>query len=112
MPNDVLTSAQCRQARKLLGWQMRDLRAKSQVSIDAISRLERGEGRLQSRTLRDLRVAFEGWRGFPKWQGSVAQKMKIQTETHPKKPRAEVRGSVAFVALCAMGPSPLNSPCL
>ena len=59
MPNDVLTSAQCRQARKLLGWQMRDLRAKSQVSIDAISRLERGEGRLESRTLRDLRVAVE-----------------------------------------------------
>jgi transcriptional regulator with XRE-family HTH domain len=59
MSKDGLTSDQCRQARTLLGWQMRDLRAKSLVSIDAISRLERGEGNLQPRTLRDLRAALE-----------------------------------------------------
>ena len=38
---------------------MRALRERSMVSLDAISRLERNEGRLQGRTLRDLRVAFE-----------------------------------------------------
>ena len=38
---------------------MRDLQAKSLVSKDSISRLERGEGDAQRRTLRDLRTAFE-----------------------------------------------------
>jgi transcriptional regulator with XRE-family HTH domain len=56
---DILTSAQCRQARKLLGWPMRDLRAKSKISVDTISRLERGVGPFYYRTLRDLRAAFE-----------------------------------------------------
>ena len=56
---DTLTGEQCAQARKLLGWDMRALRERSMVSLDAISRLERNEGRLQGRTLRDLRVAFE-----------------------------------------------------
>jgi len=41
MPKDVLTSAQCRRARKLLGWSIRDLWAKSMVSIGSISRVER-----------------------------------------------------------------------
>jgi transcriptional regulator with XRE-family HTH domain len=56
---DILTSAQCRQARKLLGWSMRDLRAKSEISVDTISRLERGSGPSYYRTRRDLRAAFE-----------------------------------------------------
>ena len=59
---DTLTGEQCAQARKLLGWDMRALRECSMVSLDAISRLERSEGRLQGRTLRDLRVAFEAAR--------------------------------------------------
>jgi transcriptional regulator with XRE-family HTH domain len=71
----VLTSAQCRQARTLLGWKMRDLRAKALVSIDAISRLERDEGDLRARTLRDLRAAFEaaGIR-FEKGKASLPRK--------------------------------------
>jgi hypothetical protein len=36
---------------------MRDLWAKSKVSTDAISRLERGE-KLKDRTLQDIRRAF------------------------------------------------------
>ena len=59
MTKDVLTSAQCRQARKLLGWSMRDLRAESTITVDSISRLERGAGPIRYRTLRDLRAAFE-----------------------------------------------------
>ena len=58
MPHDLI-GVDCKAARKLLGWQMRDLWARSQVSIDSISRLERGEGHLQPRRLRDLRAAFE-----------------------------------------------------
>ena len=38
---------------------MHDLQAKSLVSKDSISRLERGQCDAQPRTLRDLRVAFE-----------------------------------------------------
>lgn len=53
------TSAECLQTRKLLGWSIRDLRSHSLVSIDSISRHERGEGTAQPRTLRDLRLAFE-----------------------------------------------------
>ena len=56
---DTLTGEQCAQARNLLRWDMRALRELSSVSMDAISRLERGEGRLQARTLRDLRTTFE-----------------------------------------------------
>jgi hypothetical protein len=37
---------------------MRELRRHSKVSIDAISRLERGKGSLQVRTLDDLRTTF------------------------------------------------------
>ena len=55
----ILTGPQCLKARKLLGWSMRDLRAHSKVSIDAISRLERGAAPLRARTLDDLRAAFE-----------------------------------------------------
>jgi transcriptional regulator with XRE-family HTH domain len=56
---DILTSAQCRQARKLLGWSMRDLRTESKITVDTISRLERSAGPFYYRTLRDLRAAFE-----------------------------------------------------
>jgi hypothetical protein len=41
-----------------LGWTMRDLWRRSKVSIDAISRLERGKGSLQAWTLGDLRATF------------------------------------------------------
>jgi transcriptional regulator with XRE-family HTH domain len=54
----ILTPAQCREARLTLGWTMRDLWAKSKVSIGAISRLERGE-KLKDRTLEDIKRAFE-----------------------------------------------------
>jgi hypothetical protein len=54
----ILTPAQCREARLALGWTMRDLWAKSKVSIGAISRLERGE-KLKDRTLEDIKRAFE-----------------------------------------------------
>jgi hypothetical protein len=40
-----------------LGWTMLDLRAKSNVSTDAISRLERGE-KLKDGTLQDIKRAF------------------------------------------------------
>jgi transcriptional regulator with XRE-family HTH domain len=53
----ILTPSQCRKARSALGWTMRDLRAKSNVSTDAISRLERGE-KLKDRTLQDIKRAF------------------------------------------------------
>ena len=54
----ILTPAQCREARLALGWTMRDLGAKSKVSIGAISRLERGE-KLKDRTLEDIKRVFE-----------------------------------------------------
>jgi transketolase C-terminal domain/subunit len=38
---------------------MRDLRAESKITVDTISRLERGAGPCYYRTLRDLRAAFE-----------------------------------------------------
>jgi transcriptional regulator with XRE-family HTH domain len=57
--NQALSSEECLQARVLLGWTLRDLREQSQVSIDAILQLERGEVGAQPGTLRDLRAAFE-----------------------------------------------------
>jgi transcriptional regulator with XRE-family HTH domain len=76
MSEDTLTSDQCRKARKLLGWQMRELWSRSRISIDAISRLERGEGGHQARTLRDLRAAFEA-------AGVIFQKSRVSLKKPP-----------------------------
>ena len=59
MSATTLTNHQCLEARKLLGWSLRNLSAQCMVSIDAISRLERNEGEHQPRTIRDIRAAFE-----------------------------------------------------
>ena len=53
----ILTAAQCRKARAALGWSMRDLHAKSAVSIGTISRLEHG-AKLEERTLADIKRAL------------------------------------------------------
>ena len=52
-----LTSTECRKARLMLGWSIRDLKAKSTVSLGSISRFERG-AKLNNRTLNDLKRAF------------------------------------------------------
>ncbi|MEP9379841.1 helix-turn-helix transcriptional regulator [Aquabacter sp. CN5-332] len=49
---------QCRMARTALGWGVRDLAKAASVSVDTISRLERGED-LLPRTLTAIRTALE-----------------------------------------------------
>ena len=49
---------QCRRAREILGWSMRDLAAAAQVSLDTVARLERGE-RLLARTLAAISSSVE-----------------------------------------------------
>jgi transcriptional regulator with XRE-family HTH domain len=53
----TLTSTACRKARLALNWSIRDLKAKSAVSIGSISRFERG-AKLKNRTLNDIKRAF------------------------------------------------------
>lgn len=54
----MISSDQCRAARGLIGWGVRELAAAAKVSVDTIFRLERGDA-LKERTLEDVRAAFE-----------------------------------------------------
>lgn len=54
----MIISVQSKMARAALGWGVRDLAREAAVSVDTISRLERGE-ELQPRTLAAIRTALE-----------------------------------------------------
>lgn len=54
----MIISVQCKMARAALGWGVRDLAREAGVSVDTISRFERGE-ELQPRTLQAIRSALE-----------------------------------------------------
>lgn len=54
----MIFSVQSKMARAALGWGVRDLAREASVSVDTISRLERGE-ELQPRTLAAIRTALE-----------------------------------------------------
>lgn len=53
-----MQAVQCKMARVALGWGVRDLAKAAGVSVDTVSRLERGE-ELMPRTLAALRCALE-----------------------------------------------------
>lgn len=53
-----MTPVQTKMARAALGWGVRDLSAQAGVSVDTITRLERGE-QLQPRTIAAIRAALE-----------------------------------------------------
>ncbi|WP_245410109.1 helix-turn-helix domain-containing protein [Falsochrobactrum shanghaiense] len=54
----MINSVQCKMARAAIGWGVRDLAREAGVSVDTISRLERGE-ELQPRTIDAIRAALE-----------------------------------------------------
>ena len=58
MDTKQITAEQCRMARAALGWGVRDLAAKAEVSHGTIQRLERGET-LRPLTARAIREAME-----------------------------------------------------
>lgn len=53
-----MLAVQCRMARAALGWGVRDLARNAGVSIDTVTRLERGEA-LLPRTVDTIRRALE-----------------------------------------------------
>lgn len=53
-----MNATQCKMARVALGWGVRDLAKKAQVSTQTVSRLERGD-QLKSNTVEEIRRAFE-----------------------------------------------------
>jgi transcriptional regulator with XRE-family HTH domain len=53
----MINSVQCKMARAALGWGVRDLAKNSEVSIDTITRLERGET-LLPRTVSAIEKTF------------------------------------------------------
>ncbi len=53
-----LQPVQCRMARIAIGWGVRELAAAAKVSVDTVSRFERGEA-LRERTVEDMRRALE-----------------------------------------------------
>lgn len=54
----MITAIQSKMARAALGWGVRDLAKKAEVSIDTITRLERGEV-LQPRTIAAIVITFQ-----------------------------------------------------
>lgn len=54
----MISSDQCRAARALIGWGVRELATAAKVSVDTIFRLERGD-QLKERTLEDVRAVLE-----------------------------------------------------
>ena len=55
----MITPAQCRAARGLLGWSQQDLAAKAGISQFAVHQLEAGSTRPRRATLDVVRRAFE-----------------------------------------------------
>lgn len=53
-----MTPIQCKMARAAVGWGVRDLAREAKVSVDTVSRLERGE-ELKERTIDAIRNALE-----------------------------------------------------
>lgn len=53
-----MNSVQCRMGRAAIGWGVRELSKEAGVSVDTISRLERGED-LLPRTIQAIRSALE-----------------------------------------------------
>jgi transcriptional regulator with XRE-family HTH domain len=53
-----MLAVQCRMARTALGWGVRDLAKAAAVSVDTITRLERGD-ELLPRTVAAIRAALE-----------------------------------------------------
>lgn len=54
----TIAAVQCKMARAAVGWGVRELAKEAEVSVDTVSRLERGED-LQPRTLSAIRSALE-----------------------------------------------------
>lgn len=54
----TIAAVQCKMARAAVGWGVRELAKEAEVSVDTVSRLERGED-LQPRTLAAIRSALE-----------------------------------------------------
>jgi transcriptional regulator with XRE-family HTH domain len=50
---------QCKAARDLLGWKQSDLSEKSSIGESTIADFERGAREPTSRTIRDIKAAFE-----------------------------------------------------
>ena len=57
--NNIISAAQCRAARALLGWSQEQLAEASQVGVATIRDFERGVRNPQARTIRDLKSALE-----------------------------------------------------
>ena len=55
----MINSAQCRGARAMLNWSRQDLADASKVSDRTITDFERGARQPYTRTLRDIKEAFE-----------------------------------------------------
>ncbi len=53
-----MQAVQCRMARAALGWGVRDLARESGVSVDTVTRLEKGEA-LMPRTIEAIQRALE-----------------------------------------------------
>jgi transcriptional regulator with XRE-family HTH domain len=83
----MLTSAQCRAARALLGWSQQDLANQAGVGTVAIHQLETGASQPRRATLDVIRRAFEraGVEFINENSGAVGVKLKNARRTTPKK---------------------------
>jgi transcriptional regulator with XRE-family HTH domain len=79
---NMLSPAQCRAARALLGWSQGDLETAAQVARKTIADFEGGGRRPYGRTLEALRAAFEvaGIEFIPENGGGAGVRMRKRAE--------------------------------
>ncbi len=55
----MMTPAQCRAARGLLGWQQQELATQAEIAVNTIRKLEGGKTSPHKSTLKILKATFE-----------------------------------------------------
>ncbi|MBI1774417.1 MAG: helix-turn-helix transcriptional regulator [Proteobacteria bacterium] len=88
-PRRVLSPAQCRAARAILGWTQADLAERSELARKTIADFEMNVRSLQFRTRRDITAAFEGV-GIEFIWGSEPDEHKV--DTHHGKANELIEG--------------------
>jgi transcriptional regulator with XRE-family HTH domain len=95
----IFLPVQCQMARAALGWGVRELAAAAKVSVDTLSRFERGEA-LKERTVEAIQHALEaaGIEFIPENGGGPGVRLRKPISTHDLPTKASRSASVGGTA--------------
>ena len=84
----TITPKQCRAARELLGWKQEELQKRSKLGVETIGTFERGTANSTTRTLDDIRRAFES-AGIEFVNDEAGEGVKLLNGKKPKKSKTK-----------------------